>query len=262
MTRVFPDLSTKAQRGSKPRCHLLTEGAPEVVAARLTALGAPFASVGPTDEWMPLGFEDTTEAELDKAERLLDAKHRRQLAEWWLPADRCGATTPNFDIASTCTIGRSRGLLLVEAKAHDQELKKEASGRQSPDDASVERKASHPTIGAAIEAARVGLAAATGLEWQISRDSHYQMSNRFAWCWRLTYLGIRVVLVYLGFLSASEMADKGRPFVDAKDWSDLVQNHGQGVVPAEVWGRSWTVNGVAFAPLIASVMQPLKWATS
>lgn len=262
MTRIFPKLSARAQRGSKPRCHLLTEGSPEIVAARLTALGAPFATVEPTDEWMPLGFEDPTEAELDKAERLLSAKHRRELAEWWLPADRCGARTPNFDIASTCTVSGYRGLLLVEAKAHDQELKKEAAGRQLPEDASEERKASHPTIGTAIAVARTGLAAATGLGWQISRDSHYQISNRFAWCWRLTELGIPVVLVYLGFLAANEMADKGRPLTDAKDWSDLVLAHGEGVVPAEVWGRSWTVNGVAFAPLIASAMQPLQRATS
>jgi hypothetical protein len=54
----------KERRGSKPRCHLLTHGPPQTVAARLTALVAPFASIAPTDRWMPEGFEHTEEAAL------------------------------------------------------------------------------------------------------------------------------------------------------------------------------------------------------
>ena len=42
--------------------------------------------------------------------------------------------------------------------------------------------------------ARNGLSAATGLQWGLSRDDHYQLSNRFAWCWKLATLGIPVVL--------------------------------------------------------------------
>lgn len=262
MTLAFPELSARAQRGSTPRCHLLTNGAPEMVAARLTALGAPFATVRPTDEWMPRGFTDPGEAELDKAERLLRPDCRRRLAEWWLPTGRQRARTPNFDIASTCSVGGGPGLLLVEAKAHDEELRKEAAGRQLPKDASAARKASHPAIGGAISKARKGLTAATHLEWKISRDCRYQMSNRFAWSWKLNELGIPVVLVYLGFLSAGEMTDKGRPFADAKEWEALVRDHGKAVVPDEVWGRCWTVHDVDFVPLIASVVQPLNGVNS
>lgn len=262
MNKAFKELGRRAQRGSKPRCHLLTHGSADDVATRLTALAVPFATVTPTDQWMPRGFADCAEAELDKADRLLDASRRAALAAWWLPAGRQGARTPNFDVASTCAIDGQPGLLLIEAKAHDRELTKEAVGRALPEGATDERRASHPTIGAAIESARAGLTAATGETWRISRDSHYQLSNRFAWSWKLTDLGVPVVLVYLGFLEAAEMTDKGSPLAAANTWTDLVLDHSRSIVPANAWERSWSVNGVTFAPQIRSLFQPLEQATS
>ncbi len=262
MNRMFKALGDRAQRGSKPRCHLLTHGPHEAVAARLTSLAAPFAVVAPTDRWMPQGFVDCGEAELDKADRLLDDARRRALAAWWLPAGRKRARTPNFDVASTCMVEGQPGLLLIEAKAHDNELRHEAIGRSLPQDASDERRESHPIIGAAIEAARIGLTAATARQWGISRDSHYQLSNRFAWSWKLAELGVPVVLIYLGFLHAEEMSDKGRPFSDGKEWTDLVLDHAMNRVPADIWGRKWSVAGVPFVPLIRTVSQPLEPATA
>jgi len=253
--KVFKELGSKAQRGSKPRCHLVTDGPAEAVAARLTLLAAPFATIRPTDRWMPQGFTDCAEAQLDKADGLLCEAHRIALAKWWLPADRQGAMTPNFDIASTCTIKNQPGLLLIEAKAHAQELRKEAIGRQLPDNASEERKASHPTIGAAIDLAAVGLTAATRQPWHISRDSHYQMSNRFAWSWKLADLGVPVVLVYLGFVHAKEM--KGQ-LVDSAAWNNPVLAHAKDLVPADVWGQALSVKGVPLIPLIRSMLQPLE----
>jgi hypothetical protein len=212
MSELLKRLGPKERRGSKPRCHWLTHGTAEDVASRLTALAAPWASVSPTDRWMPEGFETRKEAQLHQATRLLDGDIRRLLSLWWLPSERQDARTPNFDIASTCLIEGGPGLLLVEAKAHDEELKKEAAGRSLTEDASDDRKASHLTIERAIAAAQKGLSGATSLAWRIARDSHYQMSNRFAWAWKLTECGIPVVLVYLGFLNASEMVDLGEPF--------------------------------------------------
>ncbi|MHB1328182.1 MAG: hypothetical protein ACYC2K_08275 [Gemmatimonadales bacterium] len=259
MIRLFVELSNRAQRGSKPRCHLLTHGAPEIIASRLTSLVAPFATVSPTDHWMPCGFADKCEAELDKAHRLLDGPCRTALASWWLPPTRRGATTPNWDIASTCTIDGRQGLLLIEAKAHDKELTKEASGRHLPENASDERRESHPTIGAAIQSAREGLIEATGLTgWGISRDDHYQISNRFAWGWKLAELGVPVVLVYLGFLDAAEMADRGMPLANAKTWSDLVLHHSKSIVPSQAWEHRLLVNGTPLVPLIRSTEQRLE----
>lgn len=262
MNSLLERLKPKEQRGSKPRCHLLTHGSLDVVATKLTALIAPFASVAPSDRWMPQGFADLEEAQLHKAPRLLPPAFNTQLGEWWLPSDRQNARTPNFDIASTCSINGVPGLLLVEAKAHHTELTKEAAGRKLTEDASAERKASHVTIGAAIESARVGLEAATRLYWRISRDSHYQMSNRFAWSWKLTELGIPVVLVYLGFLKAIDMTKLGEvPFADANAWEAHTRAHSEPLFPGEVWDRSWSVNGVPFIPLIRSMELPLNSGT-
>ena len=254
-------LKAKERRGSKPRCHFLTHGSPDDVAARLTALAGPFASVAGSDRWMPQGFADLEEAQLNKAPRLLTPVISARLGEWWIPADKQLSMTPNFDIASTCTVDGAPGLLLVEAKAHESELINEAGGRQLRKDDSKGRKANHATIGAAIESSRVGLQAATRLKWQISRDSHYQMSNRFAWSWKLAQLGVPVVLVYLGFLKANDMSKPGEvPFAHAGAWETLVHAHSAPLFPGKVWNRTWGVNGVPFVPLIRSLELPLEEA--
>jgi hypothetical protein len=257
MTPLIEQLKPKEQRGSKPRCHLLTHGTADEVAAALTALVAPFASVMPTDSWMPVGFAEVQEAKLNKAPRLLNAEIRRQLGAWWLPAERQTARTPNFDIASTCKVGDGPGLLLIEAKAHAQELRKEEAGRVLDAESSDDRKASHNTIGAAIAEAAGGLTLATAAPCHISRDTHYQMSNRFAWAWKLTELGIPVVLVYLGFLHADEMQDRGAPLGSHDDWQELVQAHSAPLFQVNPWEQVWKCNGQSLVPLIRSIKQPL-----
>lgn len=257
MSDLLERLQRKERRGSKPRCHLLTHGSAEECAARLTGLAAPFATVSVDGRWMPSGFDDTQEAELDKAPSLLAPEIRSALASWWLAPRSRRARTPNFDIASTCSIDGRPGLLLVEAKAHDEELTKEAAGRKLAEGSSGNRKASHETIANAILSACAGLSEATSLPWRIARDTHYQMSNRFAWAWKLATLGVPVVLVYLGFLRANEMADLGQPFRNHEDWERLVRAHSEPLVPPQVWERSWTVSRQTFVPLIRSVEQPL-----
>ena|ERR1700730_6339868 len=147
--------------------------------------------------------------------------------------------------------------LLCEAKAHDEELNKEIAGRRLGFDPSEDRKRSHETITAAIVSASDGLERATSLPFRLSRDSHYQMSNRFAWSWKLTELGVPVVLIYLGFLNAVEMDDRGKPFSDHASWERLVKSHSDPLFPPEVWGRQWTCNEQPFVPLIRSIEQPL-----
>jgi hypothetical protein len=63
--------------------------------------------------------------------RLLPADVREKLKRWWLSVPSNNPRTPNWDIASTCTIEGKTGILLIEAKAHDQELIKEETGRKS-----------------------------------------------------------------------------------------------------------------------------------
>jgi hypothetical protein len=256
MSDLLHLLGPQERRGSKPRCHSLTHGSANEIAARLSDLAAPFGTVSCEDRWMPQGFIDVEEAQLDKAPSLLDAGVRQSLKSWWLAPASYRARTPHFDIASTCTIEGRHGLLLVEAKAHDKELV--ASGkpldlRRLNSKSAENRRASHKKIGAAIAAASNRLERATSLPWKITRDSHYQMSNRFAWAWKLTDLGIPVVLVYLGFLGATEMADLGTPFANHADWERLVVAHSEPLLPSQVWGRRWESKGHPFVPLIKSV---------
>lgn len=264
MSLVFPQLKRNQQRGSKPRCHLLTDGSPETIAARLTALVAPYAGIAPSDHWMPQGFAQTDEATLPEAARLLPEELRIELKRWWLAVASNTTRTPNWDIACTCTIEGKPGILLVEAKAHEQELIKEETGRknlETPVSTSVRRNLLR--IEWAIRDASIALSEHTGLPWTLSRDWNYQMSNRFAWSWKLAELGIPVALVYLGFLKANDMSEPGEvPFSDAEAWSALVSSHSATLFPNEVWGRRWSVSGVPFIPLIRSLEVPLVQGTN
>lgn len=207
---------------------------------------------------MPQGFEFIEEAKLPDADRLLPGGVRAELRTWWLAVAAENTRTPNWDIASTCTIEGNQGLLLIEAKAHDQELNNEQTGRKNiepPVSASARRN--HLRIGWCIQDANIALANETGLPWALSRDWNYQMSNRFAWSWKLTELGVPVALVYLGFLKANEMGDRGKPFADHADWERLVRAHSEPLFPPEVWGQRWVSNGRPLIPLIRTTEQPL-----
>lgn len=115
-----------------------------------------------------------------------------------------------------------------------------------PKEQQPRRESSHTTIGAAIDEARAGLTSGTGLNFGISRDTCYHMSNRFAWAWKLADSGIPVVLVYLGFLEAEDMAKDGRLFHSHEEWEHLVRSHSAAVVPDAIWDRRWTVSGQPF----------------
>ena len=252
------------KRGSRPRCVLLMDGSREEVADRLTQLVSfPGMSVSPDDRWMPYGKPvrkedgswDTSpadEALLDRAKVLLRPEIRNQLRDWWLAHPR-GANTPNWDIASTCTFEGERGLLLIEAKAHGSELKPEGKSLRS--NASPNSIKNHERIGLAVAEANAELQSATGRQWFISRDDHYQLSNRFAWSWKLASLGIPVVLLYLGFLNAQDMACDGRLFRCEAEWERVMKEYCEGIVDESCWGRILDIAGVALIPLIRGVDQ-------
>lgn len=246
--------SPKDRSGSKPRCHWLTHGTRERVANRLTGLVKPWGTVLARDRWMPDGFCRIEEAQLHTVPELLSQEDCDKLRDWWLEVPR-GANTPNWDIASTCTVNGVKGIHLVEAKAHNEELNKERVGKSLSPNSSDNSKRNHERIGQAIDRANNGLAEQTGHRWALARDHHYQMSNRFAWAWKLTELGYPVILVYLGFLRAEEM-QKGRkqhPLNSHAEWDDIVRSHSQPLVPGEVWNQQWSVNGQPFVPRIYSL---------
>lgn len=255
----FPELDYDEQRGSKPRCHLLTDGTRAEVAGRLTELAKPYGSVSKAFNWAPCGFDNVEEVQLHKPNGLISAETSRDLRRWWFDTPRGSGLF--WDLASQCIVGtgsRARsGILLVEAKAHTGELKKE--GKRLKSNTSRGSRRNHERIGQAIEEANVGLTGLTGNQgWALSRDDCYQMANRLAWAWKLASLGMPVVLVYLGFLDAIEMSDLGDPFREPLDWVESVKAHSKDKVPEDAWDRGWTMpNGALFALRIASVRQSL-----
>jgi len=166
--------------------------------------------------------------------------------------------TPNWDIASTCTIEEKPGLLLVEAKAHDTELKKD--GKSLRKKASAGSIANHKRIGRAIVGASAGLKE-TIEGWNLSRDSHYQLANRFAWTWKLASMGVPVVLVYLGFLCAKGVSDLGEPFADCADWSRVVLEYSRNIVPERAWGGDLKVGRITIKPLVRVFEQEIPAQT-
>lgn len=258
-------------RGSRPRCVLLVDGEKEEVAARLTRLvGVDGVEVASSDVWRPYGkplqggngswdAAPAEDAELDKATDLLPKPMRKQLADWWLAAAENSPRTPNWDIASTCSIRGKKGLLLVEAKAHWNEVKGSSAGKQMRAQAPEDSVRNHERIGQAIEEAAAGLQAASGGNWDIGRDRHYQMSNRFAWAWKLASMGTPVVLVYLGFLYATDIAKGGNLFHSEAHWERVITSHSEGVVDSSCWGRWLDVSGVPLLPLIRALNQPFRY---
>jgi hypothetical protein len=253
-------LRPNQRKGSKVRCHLLTHGSRDDVAKRLTMLAEPWVHVSPdTDHWMPEGFVAVEEAQLGTATRLIPSdKTRQQLVDWWLAVPE-NANTPNWDIASTCLIDGMPGLLLVEAKAHDAELRNEIKGKELKPPLTVNSRRNHVRIGGCIDDANLALAGETHLPWAMSRDWNYQMSNRFTWARKLASLGIPTVLVYLGFLNACEMQSDGRfPFDMASEWEQIVKSHSEMLFPAEVWNRKWIIQGRPFIPIIKALDVPIS----
>jgi hypothetical protein len=178
MTDLLAQLRRNQQGGSKPRCHGLTHGGPARRANVLTELIAPWREIDADDVCMPNGFSEVGEAQLHCATRLLPDRVRSALSSWWLAVASLKATTPNWDIASTCSVEGERGFLLIEAKAHDGELQKEEAGKALTFPVSANSMRNHVTIGACLEEASIALADETGRPWALARDHHYQMSNR------------------------------------------------------------------------------------
>ena len=256
MNRRLMELPAKEQRGSRARCIVITDGSKDEVANLLTAMVGPFGSIDPTRHvWAPGGFANPEEGKLGKTPNFLSETQRGDLLNWWLAARHPQANVPNWDLVSQATINGCEGLILVEAKAHEAEL--DPTGKRIDDDASVESITNHKGIANRISEASDALSSATGFDWKLSRDTHYQMSNRFAWAWKLTTMGIPVILVYLGFLNADEMRDRGGPFQSHDHWRRVVESHSQSLFPNTVWEVSCKINGGELIPLIRSMTVPL-----
>jgi len=246
-------INRKDLKGSRLRCLMLTTMPREVVAATLNELVSPFATVSPDDHWVPRGFLSAEEARLDEhvpgTYEFVPKVIREQLKVWWLKKTN-RANTPNWDLISTCKIKDGReGLVLIEAKAHEGELK--IDGKKQGDSDNDEQ------IGLAIDEANSALEKITP-GWHLSRDRHYQLSNRFAWAWKLATLGKPTVLIYLGFLRAWEMRDHcQKPFESAAEWDRFLHTSAVGIVPDGAFGTPLNTTGVPMWACVRSL--DLNW---
>jgi hypothetical protein len=249
MQYLLQKLKPYERRGSKARCHLLTHGSVDIVSERLTSLISPWGAVTGEDRWMPRGFKYVEEARFGRQDIILDRADGESLVKWWLAVPGAGRV-PQWDIASTCTIGGKRGLLLVEAKAYDKELTGAEAGKRTPALESVDSRSNQRRIELCLGQANSALTRDTKLDFQLSVKHHYQMSSRFAWAWKLTDLGFPVALVYLGFVDAEEMVDRGIPIENEASWEQQVKAHSRSLFPDKLWGQKWLMGRAPLIPLI------------
>ena len=218
----------RTYRGS--RTHVLDWTEQPRFLSELAELVSPCpVEIGADALWMPRGYGKPREARLETSgpQWLPGERAWREIQDWWLVHKR-GANTPNWDIAVGCTVEGRRVLVLVEAKAHRQELS--PAGKRLRKDASRESLEDHEHIGRAIAKANEGWQQIDARE-NISWDSHYQLANRLAFAWKLGSLGIPVVLVFLGFIGDDGIADVGEPFSDDAAWDSAFANYSQGSFP-------------------------------
>lgn len=190
-------------------------------------LGPHGIHVSVNDVHMPLGHAEPEEWTL----RRFCSEHCRghfdfaRFDVWWVP-DRY--RNPQWDLLCTCSLGSKPGLLLVEAKANDQEM--DWKGKPLAHNASPQSRANHDIIGRCIDEANTALNQRLP-GFAISRDTHYQLSNRMASAWMLAECGLPVALLYLGFLGDEGIRDAGEPIKDRDHWQRLMGAYLQGVIP-------------------------------
>ncbi len=221
-------------RGS--RKHVLDwTSRPEFCEELLRLVSPVEARLTPSSIWTPKGYDAPKEAELKTfgPEAMPESEVWPLLRRWWLVHER-GANTPNWDIAFSCDIEETPGLILVEAKANVPELVRSGKGLRA--DASDNSRANHERIGGAIDEACAALRLVAGAT-AIRRDSHFQLSNRVAFAWKLASLGVPTILVYLGFLGDRGIADAGEPFRDEAHWNDSFAAYAHSQVPRELFER-------------------------
>lgn len=189
----------------------------------INKLANPYAKITIYDNWMPKNLQIDKEVELkDFLKYNFDSQKYKDIVEWWLHVD---TTTPNWDLVSTCTIDGKRGVLLVEAKAHEKELNTESHGKKLDSNASKNSKLNHDKIGVAIQEANTSIKM-EGFKISISRDKCYQLSNRVAHAWWLATQGIPVVLLYLGFLECHDMSNRNTKLLNTpKEWEECFLNY-------------------------------------
>ena len=243
-------------KGSRLRCLLLTglnDRALRTVLLGLIHSSTVDFSIVLDDNLVcyPRGYKDFDEVRLGQANKLISPQIRRELNNWWLGRNTESSgnrDTPNWDIACRAKINSQEGLVLVEAKAHKAELwNKETSGAD-PLGSLIHIKNAINQANDALNIIMPG--------FKLQHNEYYQLSNRFAWSWKLASMGIPVILIYLGFLKAYEMRSV-TTFDEAGDWLNCVEGYCFEKIPSAIWNREVKTGAASFYPIIRSMnIQP------
>lgn len=203
------------------------------------------------DWWRP---DCTLDGDIDPKEvttagipdNILPESNKKEIRQWWLKYSK-GANTPNWDFICSANIGGVKGLIIIEAKSHKNEVKKE--GKIFKNQSSYSSKANHDRISQAIKEARDDLS--KGIK--ISIDHDYQLSNRIAYTWKFTTLGIPVILIYLGFINDTEMEDIGEPFKSADEWNKFIKDYIKDIFPVKLLEKKVPCGNSYFYFLLRSI---------
>jgi hypothetical protein len=153
------------------------------------------------------------------------------LDDWWV-ADHY--KNPTWDLMAVCERESHRGLLLVEAKAHESELDWNGKRALVAETDSPQAWVNDGSIRAAIGEAQGWFAQVAG-PTTLTADTHYQLANRLASAYKVASVGVPVVLLYLGFTGDTYFRDSIR---DADHWQQLMRGYLHGVVPPDLPGRA------------------------
>lgn len=239
--KTVVEVNDMGWKGSKQRCLLLTSnGATELQNSLIKIIGQETIDelkIQFTDDfdYYPKGFTDPREIELDKEKIPINGSidYCTTLNKWWLEKS---ARTPVWDLVCKAEIDGLPGVILVEAKAHNNELYKE-----NDKTGSEKGSANYNRIEEALKLVN------TRYKYNLSPDTHYQLSNRIAWSIKLASLGIPVVLIYLGCINTEEMESsiyKNDSLIKGiKDWKELVEKY-SGEVGFKKWEEPIPGNGL------------------
>lgn len=216
-------------KGSRLRCLLATNQPRERVAGFFMSLATQQTVVRADTNWAPRGFPEPGEVRLGQTEGF-EGPNNGAIVHWWLAN---GGNTPNWDLVSHCQIDGQAGLILVEAKAHFTEFGA-ANDVAGGDDPGNQESIEH----ALAESNAAWNEIIPGFD--LSAKHHYQLSNRFAFAWKLAEMGMPIVLVYLGFLNAWDMQNYNT-FSHHNEWRRCVLAGSNGVIPRDVWGQTFHI---------------------
>lgn len=239
--KTVVEVNDMGWKGSKLRCLLLTSMRKEKLQESLIHIIGQETidklKIKFTDDFdhFPKGLANPREIELDKEKIPINGSidYCTTLNKWWLEKS---ARTPVWDLVCKAEIDGAQGLILVEAKAHNNELYKE-----NDKTGSEKGSANYHRIEEALKQVN-GF-----YSYKLSPDTHYQLSNRIAWSIKLASLGIPVVLIYLGCINTEEMessiSKNDSLIMGINDWKELVEKY-SGEVGFKKWEEPIPGNGL------------------